>query len=293
MASLAVLTTRPDLATYRELEAAGPGAGHEVRVIDALSAVAGADPPAVLAGGRWLDLGAFAAVLPRVGNWRPDSVLAVLEAMVAAGVRALNSPAAIRRGRDHWATITALAAVGLPHPATVAGADPQSLAAAATERCGLPCVVKQRSSRQGVGVIWCATRDHLEGVLESLWRLGEEVVVQRFCPPGGRSRRVLVLEGALLGVAEHEAGGGEFRSNAARGATVEAVAPSAEQADLAIAAAQVIGLGFCGVDLFPDGDRWVVGEVNPSPGWKHFGGATGVDVAARLVAALARCGGVS
>ncbi|MFH1177773.1 MAG: RimK family alpha-L-glutamate ligase [Acidobacteriota bacterium] len=292
MASLAVLTARPDLAIYRELEAAGPGAGHEVAVIDALSAVASAGPPAVLAGGKWLDLAAFAAVLPRVGNWRPDSVLAVLETMAAAGVSALNPAAAIRCGRDHWATVAALAAAGLPYPATVAGADPQSLAAAATEHCGLPCVVKQRASRQGVGVIRCTTRDHLEGVLESLWRLGEEVVVQRFCPPGGWSRRVLVLEGALLGATEHEAAGGEFRSNAARGASVREVVLSAEQVDLALAAAQIIGLGFCGVDLFPDGEHWVVGEVNPSPGWRHFGSATGTNVAARLVAALARCGGV-
>ncbi|HVN33508.1 MAG TPA: hypothetical protein VMT45_16140, partial [Thermoanaerobaculaceae bacterium] len=62
-------------------------------------------------------------------------------------------------------------------------------------------------------------------------------------------------------------------------------------ADLAVSAARVVGLGFAGVDLIPDGERWLVGEVNPSPGWKHFAAATGVPVAERLVAALARLAG--
>jgi RimK family alpha-L-glutamate ligase len=185
----------------------------------------------------------------------------------------------------------ALASAGLPHPETVAGAEPETLAATAAAVCGFPCVVKQRHSRQGVGVIRCTGAAELEAVLDSLWRLGDEFVVQRFCPPGGVSRRVLVLEDEVLGATEHRATGGEFRANAARGAEVRAVEPDQGLAELAVSAARMVGLGFAGVDLIPDGERWLVGEVNPSPGWSHFASATGVAVAEHLVGALARLGG--
>jgi RimK family alpha-L-glutamate ligase len=288
---LAVLTAKPDLEIHRELEAAAAAQGHTLLVLNALAAVAQSHPPALWQGGERLPVEGLAAVLPRVGNWRPDSVLAVLSSLLAAGVGSLNAPSAIRRGRDHWRTGCALAMAGLPHPETLAGSEPEALAAAAEAACGFPCVVKQRRSRQGVGVIRCGSRAELEAVLDSLWRVGDEVVVQRFCPPGGISRRVLVLDGEVLGATEHRAVAGEFRANAARGAEVAAVELPPDQAELARAAAAVVGLGFGGVDLLPDGDRWVVGEVNPTPGWKHFGTATGVPVASLVVEALARRGG--
>jgi len=293
MARLSVLTARPDLPIYGELGEAARRAGHDLETLDALRLAACAAPPSVLRGGLPLPLGEFAAVLPRVGNFRPDSVLAVLHAFTVAGVPAINIPAAIRRGRDHWRTAAALAAAGLPHPATLAASEPETLAEAVAASFGFPCVVKQRHSRMGVGVVRCSSRAELEAVLDSLWRLGDEVVVQRFCAPGGIGRRVLVLDGEALGVAEHRAAAGEFRANAARGAAVAVAALDPAQADLAVAAASVVGLDFSGVDLLPDGERWVIGEINPTPGWKHFQAATGVPVADLLVAALARRGSVS
>ena len=286
-----MLTARPDLPVYRDLEAAGERLGHRVLTLDALRLAARAAPPVAWSAGHELPLSEVRAVLPRVGNWRPGSTLAVLGAMQRAGVRSLNDGAAIRTGRDHWLTACALASAGLPHPETVAGAEPEVLAAAADALCGFPCVVKLRCSRRGVGVIRCAGAAELEAILDAFWRLGEEPVVQRFCPPGGLSRRVLVLEDEALGATEHTAAAGEFRANASRGAEVCAVEIPQGHVELAIRAARAVGLGLAGVDLIPDGERWLVGEVNPSPGWKHFAAATGVPVADRLVEALVRLGG--
>ena len=290
---VAVLTARPDLPVNRELVEAGERAGVAVEVLGALALVGRAAPPAVWRLDEPLALAGVAAVLPRVGSWRPDSVLAVLEAMLAAGVPSLNNPDPIRRGRDHWRTIGALAGAGVPHPETLAGVDPERLAEAAARVLGFPCVIKARHSRQGVGVVRCTGRDQLDATLDAMFRLGEEAVVQRECRAGGVSRRVLVLDGTVLGATEHRAAAGEFRSNAARGAGVAVVTINGNLADLAVAAAAVLGLGFCGVDLFPDGERWVVGEVNPSPGWKHFAAATGIPVADAVLRALVRRGGAA
>lgn len=287
MNDLVVLTSQPALPLYEDLRRAAAAAGQPLTVLDATTAVARAWPPAVWAAG--VPVHGARAVLPRVGNWRPASTLAVLEALQAAGVASLNPARAVRVGRDHWRTMQVLAAAGVPCPETIAGSEPDRLVEAALQ-LGFPCVVKQRRSRQGVGVIQCGDRATLAAVLDSLWRVGDEVVVQRFCPPGGVSVRVLVLQGEVLGATRHTARPGEFRSNAAQGGAVEAFELREDLAGLALGAATAAGLGFCGVDLLPDGNRWVVGEINPTPGWTHFTRATGIDVAARLIAALRRLG---
>ena len=281
---LLLLTARPELPANRRLIDAADALGAEWLVLDATRLVAFVD------GGRIRPIGSDelepkpTAALARVGNWRPASLLAILESVVAEGIPTPNQPSAIGVGRDHWLTIRALAEAGLPVPATIAGADPEILAAEAMRRLGLPVVVKQRRSRMGIGAIRCTTRDHLEAVLDSLWRLGDEVVVQRWLPGGETTVRVLVVRGSATAAARFSAGKGEWRSNAARGGSAQAHNLKADETALAEAAAGVIGLGQCGVDLIlADGGPTVI-EVNPTPGFLRLEEATGIDIARLLVA---------
>jgi len=168
-------------------------------------------------------------------------------------------------------------------PVTLAGADPEVLARAAARRLRFPVVVKQRRSRMGVGVVRCVGRDHLEAVLDSLWRVGDEVVVQEYVPTGGASLRLLVVGSEVVAAARFQARGEEWRSNAARGGTAEAADPDDRAVEIAIAATKATGLGICGVDLLPGRDRVVVGEVNPTPGFIGLEKATGVDVASAVI----------
>jgi len=287
---LLLLTARPDTEANRRLAAAARGLGVEAAILDAAMLAAGAGGrPALEQDGVDLLDPLPGAVLARVGNWRPESVLAALEAAVDRGVATPNLPDAIRCGRDHWRTVRALAAAGLPVPDTLAGADPEALAGAAARRLGFPVVVKQRRSRMGVGVIRCDARDQLDAVLDTLWRLGDEVVVQRFHDAGGVSVRLLVVGERVAAGARLSAAPGDWRSNAARGGRAVGHQPSLEEERLALAAARAVGLGQCGVDLLP-GERTVVVEVNPTPGFRHLEAATGVDVARALVEDAVRRG---
>jgi len=280
---LLLLSARPDLRTNARLSEAAEDLGIDLQLVDGVAA------SAWLVDGELKPLGIDTdrklpnAVLARVGNWRPESLLAVLEALVACGVATPNPPAGIRMGRDHWATAMALTAAGLPVPPTLAGADPEALAAETVRHLGLPAVVKQRRSRMGVGVIRCATRDHLEAVLDSLWRVGDEIVVQRWLAGGEHSLRLLVVGGAVTAAARFSAAEGEWRSNSARGGSAEAYEASTEEQKLAVAAAAALGLGHCGVDLVIGGAGPVVLEVNPTPGFLRLEEATGIDVARALV----------
>ena len=278
-----LLSARPDLRANARLAEAAGDLGIDLQLIGAV------DVSALLTGGDLRTLGvdtadgALNAVLARVGNWRPESVLAVLESVVACGVATPNPPQAIRLGRDHWATATALSEAGLPVPASLAGADPEVLAAQAVHCLGLPAVVKQRRSRMGVGVIRCATRDHLEAVLDSLWRVGDEVIVQQWLPSGASTLRLLVVGKKVVAAARFTAAEGDWRSNAARGGTAVSFDTTPDQERLAVEAARALGLGHCGVDLVIGEDGPVVLEVNPTPGFLRLEEVTGIDVARALI----------
>jgi ribosomal protein S6--L-glutamate ligase len=281
---LLVLSARPGLRTNLRLSEAGSELGVEVSVVDATTLSAVLENTRLSPVGDGVLEPAPEAVLARVGNWRPESLLAVLEAIVDRGAATPNPPPAIRVGRDHWATARCLGAAGLPILPMVAGADPETLADASVNHLGLPVVVKQRRSRMGVGVILCATFDHLEAVLDSLWRLGDEIVVQRYLPGGETSYRLLVVGKEVVAAARLEAADGDWRSNAARGGLPRAYTPRSEEVALAVAAAEAVGLGQCGVDLVMGEAGPIVLEVNPTPGFLHLEAATGIDVARTMVA---------
>jgi RimK family alpha-L-glutamate ligase len=285
-----ILSARPDTPSNRRLVEAADKAEIAIDLVDATDLTATTTGQVCGRRDTWVaeppDV-----VLARVGNWRPDSLLALLETLTAQGAATPNPAAAMRIGRDHWQTMHTLSKSGIPVPLTLAGADPEALAAAANDRLEFPVVVKQRRSRMGVGVIRCRTLDHLEAVLDSLWRLGDEVIVQQYHETGGRSLRLLVVGSRVVASARFEAAGKEWRSNAARGGVVTPIVPDEHAVALAVAATRSAGLGICGVDLLPAKDGLLVGEVNPTPGFVGLERATGVDVAGAIVAHLSGLAG--
>lgn len=217
-------------------------------------------------------------------------MLAMVESLVGAGIPTPNGPEAFRAGRDHWQSLLRLSHAGLPVPKTIVGMDPEGTASAAVSVLGLPVVVKLRRSRMGVGVMVCRQQDHLESVLDSLWRLGDEFVVQEWIECGGCSTRVLIGGGKMIGAARFEAVEGEWRSNGARGGSAGKADLSKGQIELASAAARAMDLGLCGVDLLESEGRTVVCEINPTPGFKGVEQATGRDVASEIILSIAGLG---
>jgi len=285
-----VLSARPDTASNRRLSDAAAQVGVAIDIVDATDLTA--TNTGEISGSRITPTAQPPdVVLARVGNWRPDSLLALLENLTARRVETPNPASAIRIGRDHWRTMQTLSMSGIPVPRTLAGADPEALAAAVMDQLEFPVVVKQRRSRMGVGVVRCRALDHLEAVLDSLWRVGDEVVVQQYHETGGRSLRLLVAGSRVVASACFEAVGSEWRSNAARGGIVTSVVPDEEAVTIAVAATRSVGLGICGVDILPAKDGILVGEVNPTPGFVSLERATGVDVAGAIVAHLVALAG--
>jgi [lysine-biosynthesis-protein LysW]--L-2-aminoadipate ligase len=216
-----------------------------------------------------------------VGLWE----LARLE---GSGVRVLNRPGALVAAHDKLATARALAAAGVPHPATV-----QITAPSSGVPIPPPVVVKPRFGSWGRDVVLCRDVAELRGCLLELaerpWFRTHGALVQELVPPQGQDLRLVVAGGSVVGAVRRIAAAGEWRTNVALGATREPVSPPPEACALAVAAAKAIEGDLVGIDLLPlPGGGFVVLELNGAVEFNHQYALEGEDVFARTLAELLR-----
>ena len=261
--------------------------GHEGRVLpyEALVAHLGGGAPAMTAGGE--DLGACAAVLARIipaGSleqivFRVDA----LHTLEERGVPVINPPRTIERTVDKLWTTALLEQAGLPVPETVVCENAD--AALAAFRALGDVIVKPLFGSMGLGMVRVTDEEMAFRVFRTLETLRGVYYVQRTVDHGGCDVRAFVVGGRVIGAIERSAPG--WKTNLARGGRARAVTLTAEQTELALAAAGAVGADYAGVDLLParDGSVYVV-EVNGIPGWRGLQEATSLDVAAAIVELL-------
>src|SRR2546430_2482140 len=193
------------------------------------------------------------------------------------------------RSRDKLAALQQLASAGVRIPRTVlarGGGDGRDLVA---QVGGLPAILKLTQGTQGVGVMIAHSAAEVESILGTLWGLGQEILLQEFVAESrGRDIRALVVGDRVVGAMRREAPRREVRSNLHRGGFGSAVQLPADYAEAAVRAAKVIGLDVAGVDLLESNGGPKVVELNSSPGFEGLERATGLDIAAEIVAFAAR-----
>ena len=207
-----------------------------------------------------------------------------LERLAAGGVDVRNPPAALVVAHDKLLTARTLRLAGLPHPHTTLMSP--SLPAAVPE---LPLVLKPRFGSWGREVERCSTAEELDEALVRLqrkpWFCEHGALAQELVEPRGWDLRVVVAGGHVVGAACRIARGGEWRTNAALGAQVEAVDPPPVARSLALAAARASRADLVGVDLLPTRNGFLILELNGAVDFRPVY-APGRDVFADAVAAL-------
>ena len=152
----------------------------------------------------------------------------------------------------------------------------------AFEQLGGDIVVKPLFGAMGNGIVRVEERDVAHRVFRALELERAVYYVQRtIAPAGRRNLRVLVVAGEVAGAMERVSD--SWRANIARGAHARAVALSAAEGALALAATAAIGADIAGVDLLvAPGGEVVVLEVNGIPGWQALQSVCDEDLAARV-----------
>ena len=282
---IALLSRNAKLHSTARIVEAASARGHEIDVIDpiACSVVISRFQHRLFARGR--EIIGHDVVIPRIGASITDYGLAVLTHFERAGVPSVNSTIAIGRSRDKLRALQYLSAHDVGIPRTAIARTPEAIRGAVDAVGGTPVIIKLLKGTQGVGVMKAESAEGVESIIDTLWGLGQNIILQEFIAESkGRDLRAIVVGGELVAAMRRTAKKGEFRANLHRGGRPQRVELPAAYARAALDAARIMGLGIAGVDLLESKDGPRVIEVNSSPGLRGVERATGIDVAQQIVA---------
>jgi ribosomal protein S6--L-glutamate ligase len=282
---LLILSRKASLYSTRRIAEAARARGHVVSIIDPLefSLVVSRGRPQLYYRGAPAER--FDLVLPRIGASITSYGLAVVRQFDMMGVPVLNNAIAIARSRDKLRAMQLLTKRDLDIPTTVCTKSTAYLDSALQLVGAPPAIVKLHQGTQGVGVMLAETRQSVQSTLESFWSLGQDIILQEFVAESkGRDIRVIVVGGRVVAAMRRKAKRGEFRSNLHRGGDAEGLSKvKPRYAHAAIAAAEVMGLEVCGVDMLETRRGPRILEINSSPGLEGIERATQRDIAGAII----------
>jgi ribosomal protein S6--L-glutamate ligase len=283
---ITILSRSAAIYSTRRLVEAARARGHRVRVLDPVALemeLGAAQRPEVFHRGRRFP--PTDVVIPRIALSINQYGLAVVNQLGLLGIPLLNGTAGISASRNKMRCLQLLAASGLRVPRTAMAADPSGLKRMARHAGGVPVLVKLLSPNERGGVMICETLQSLEAALEAIMGLGQNIIVQQYVKGArGADLRVLVVGGQVIAALRRSPPVGRMARTLGRGARYEATRASPACARAAVAAARVVGLEVCAVDMLDVRGGPLVFEVNSSPGIREVEEACGVDAADAIVA---------
>jgi ribosomal protein S6--L-glutamate ligase len=281
---VAILSRNARLYSTRRLVEAARAHGQRAKVLDTLRCqlVVARDAHRVVYDG--VDVTGVGVVLPRIGASITGYGLSVVNQFDMMGVPVLNNSVPIARARDKLRALQLLSRFGIDVPRTAMCRFREQVPGAVEQVGGLPCIVKLLQGTQGVGVLLATSMAEVQGMLDTLWTLGQEILLQELIAESrGKDVRALVVGDRVVAAMRRTAREGGFRSNLHRGGEAEALELPPAYADAAVRAAHVIGLEVSGVDMLESKDGPKIMEVNSSPGFEGLETATRIDCAGAII----------
>ncbi len=155
----------------------------------------------------------------------------------------------------------------------------------ALDEVGYPAVLKPPIGSWGRLLAKVDDREEAEQIIEHKTALASPMhsvfYVQEYVEKPERDIRAFVVGDELVAAMYRQSV--DWRTNAHLGGSTETLHPDAALTDLTLRAAEAVGGGVLAVDLMESPEGLLVHEVNPTPEFKALAGATGVNIAARIV----------
>lgn len=225
--------------------------------------------------------------------WDKDVRLA--KTLEAAGMKLFNSADAIELCDDKSLTHIALMN-RVPQPKTVlipltfprVGYTDCTFLEKIADYLGFPFVIKQCFGSFGAGVYLARNMEEAKAAL--MKTAGGAAIAQQYIASSfARDIRAYVVGGSVVAAMLRHNESGDFRANVAQGGKADAYMLSEAQAALAVKTAQLLGCTFAGVDLlFGENGEMTVCEVNSNAHFAGISAATGVNIADKIIEAVAQ-----
>lgn len=279
-----VLSRNASLYSTSRIVLAARARGHQVTVADPLGfqIVVSRGMPSLLFGTRPVE--DVDLVIPRIGASITNYGLAVVRQFDMMGTPVLNSAVAIARSRDKLRALQLLTRKNIDVPITICARSPAGIEAALDLVGGTPAIVKLQQGTQGIGTMIAETPQAVSSLLETLWGLSQDIIVQEYIRESkGRDIRAIVVGNRVIASMRRTAKAGEFRSNLHRGGLAKKVHLPPEYRKTAIEATRVMGLDVAGVDMLEGTNGPKILEINSSPGLEGIERASGIDVASAMI----------
>jgi len=289
--NILILSRKRSLYSTKRLREEGEALGHRVDIADPLKCVLRLShgKPSMLVGARTLK--PPDAVLPRIGTAGTTYSIAVVRHFELMGVPVVNRASAIEHAKNKLSCLQLLAKKSVPVPETLMSRYPRDLDKLMKLVGGPPLILKLLRGTQGTGVIFAESKASVESMLETIWSLGEDILIQRFIAESkGKDIRVLVIHGRARAAMRRIGPEGEFRSNIHRGGVGQAIDLPRNIERIAVKAAEAAGLDLAGVDVLESASGPMVIEVNASPGFEGLEEATKQNIAKLFIEAAVKVG---
>ena len=225
--------------------------------------------------------------------WDKDVRLA--KTLEAAGMKLFNSADAIELCDDKSLTHIALMN-RVPQPKTVlipltfprVGYTDCAFLEKIADYLGFPFVIKQCFGSFGAGVYLAGNMEEAKAAL--MKTAGGAAIAQQYIASSfARDIRAYIVGDKVAAAMLRHNESGDFRANVAQGGKADAYMLSEAQAALAVKTAQILGCTFAGIDLlFGENGEMTVCEVNSNAHFAGISAATGVNIADKIMEAVAQ-----
>ena len=225
--------------------------------------------------------------------WDKDVRLA--KTLEAAGMKLFNSASAIELCDDKSLTHIALMN-RVPQPKTVlipltfprVGYTDCTFLEKIADYLGFPFVIKQCFGSFGAGVYLAGNMEEAKAAL--MKTAGGAAIAQQYIASSfARDIRAYIVGDKVAAAMLRHNESGDFRANVAQGGKADTYTLSEAQAALAVKTAQLLGCTFAGVDLlFGENGEMTVCEVNSNAHFAGISAATGVNIADKIIEAVAQ-----
>jgi gamma-F420-2:alpha-L-glutamate ligase len=241
------------------------------------------DRKSIRVGGKSRPLPDF--VIPRTGSGTTYFIKAIIRHLERLGVILINGSDSIDNVKDKLYTQQVLGQSSLPVPKTLLVKHPIDIDFVESN-IGYPAIIKTLSGSFGAGVFLVETRKQLTQLLKmaEITKPSYNIIIQEFIKESyGKDLRVLVINGKVVGCMMRQSTDDDFRANITRGGEAIPYQIDDDIEWISGECARLLNLDIAGVDLLFNDGKYVICEVNSSPGFEGMDKFTKTNIAENIV----------